>query len=574
MVRRELLVLCAFAMGLWGCTQTRQVDEPRVCVDYPRDLAPVVNAACGACHAAGNSLGGYTLNTYGQLLTPGNSGERPIDVGNINSPLLRRVRGENHPEATTSVVRALEHFVVDCAASYFATDAVHPTGFLNPSDPSFHGKALEASGYDFAACAKCHGAVDDLHADASKKPCRSCHEQGVTQCSTCHGGQLSTAPPRDTNGNIDRQSRGVGAHPQHVLAGPILGQSLSCDTCHITPTTWDAVGHIFLADGTLDRRPAEVVLGSAAAQNLTTHPERRSAPPSYDPVNLSCSNVYCHASTVNVGDPVPFYWTLGSGRTGCEQCHAPAALHSTHPNWVGPVHCAICHQQVANSAGQIVDASQHMDTHISVGLGTADCSACHGSNGNPLPPPGRAGEMLPSSRAVGAHAQHLSASEFMGALSCEVCHAAVPAGTFTEQIFAHIDGDGVPEVFRTASGTLLSGLVLNADASAALAAAGGATAIFDRTSDTCAVSCHGGSSSGANDTAPGVERAPRWTDPTSTPVICGSCHGIPPQSPAHPSSFGLNQCVLCHSTTVDATGDIQFAPDGTTTHINGVVEVN
>jgi hypothetical protein len=60
-------------------------------------------------------------------------------------------------------------------------------------------------------------------------------------------------------------------------------------------------------------------------------------------------------------------------------------------------------------------------------------------------------------------------------------------------------------------------------------------------------------------------------------AACGTCHGVPPATPAHrgvPAT--LASCTTCHPRTIDATGTIILTPGPgvvTSTHINGVVDV-
>ena len=106
--------------------------------------------------------------------------------------------------------------------------------------------------------------------------CVSCHAGGPTACATCHSAIAIS-----------------GSHGRHLGGGP-LGKAYGCNECHIVPKVYTDVGHIFLADGSLDPPPAEVTLGATAA--LTPTGDTRSAPPSYDPATQSCSNIYCHGA--------------------------------------------------------------------------------------------------------------------------------------------------------------------------------------------------------------------------------------------------------------------------------------
>ncbi|HET9751960.1 MAG TPA: CxxxxCH/CxxCH domain-containing protein, partial [Myxococcales bacterium] len=109
-----------------------------------------------------------------------------------------------------------------------------------------------------------------------------------------------------------------------------------------------------------------------------------------------------------------------------------------------------------------------------------------------------------------------------------------------------------------------------------LAVADGATAVWDRATATCTNYCHGGGGQMNNDVNFRL-RKPVWTLGSSQ-AFCGSCHGVPPSTPAHAgvSPFDFGKCAGCHANTVTANGTIIVTgPPGarTSAHINGVIDV-
>jgi len=82
--------------------------------------------------------------------------------------------------------------------------------------------------------------------------------------------------------------------------------------------------------------------------------------------------------------------------------------------------------------------------------------------------------------------------------------------------------------------------------------------VWDHTGATCSATyCHGSAS-------------PKWTQVDSTWNACGMCHGIPPPSDPHWEGMTINQCNLCHATTIDDRGIIINPAN----HVNGVLNRN
>jgi predicted CxxxxCH...CXXCH cytochrome family protein len=174
----------------------------------------------------------------------------------------------------------------------------------------------------------------------------------------------------------------------------------------------------------------------------------------------------------------------------------------------------------------------------------ADCTTCHGSDGNPAPPRSPRGETSTADPGVGAHRLHLRDTAIRLALACTECHV-VP--------------DGVNAPGHLGEPRLVWGPV---------ATARGAQPSWDGTELRCSgVYCHGGIPAIHG----GSSTAPIWTYPTepdySLPQqqICNSCHGWPPPAP-HPQ---LTSCAGCHGRTVGADGTIEVAGG---MHVNGAVD--
>jgi predicted CxxxxCH...CXXCH cytochrome family protein len=289
---------------------------------------------------------------------------------------------------------------------------------------------------------------------------------------------------------------------------------LACSECHIVPARWDDEGHI-LSKGVAITGPANVTFGTRAG--FTADPDDRKGPPTWQ--DGRCSNVYCHGDALHAAGgvaPEP-RWDDPSPAGACNRCHgAPPPNHAQS-------RCETCHPSSA----------PHIDGIVQVGSG--GCSGCHGDATSPAPPNDLSGNRLTTAIGVGAHRVHLDVpSRLRGPIACSACHL-VPAQVGDP---GHIDSQAPAEV--------------------------NASLGWDRTAQTCETAlCH-------------IAARPVWTQIGG--ATCGSCHGVPPATPAHRGvASSITSCVTCHPQTVDATGTILLTagPGATVTskHINGVVDV-
>jgi predicted CxxxxCH...CXXCH cytochrome family protein len=328
-------------------------------------------------------------------------------------------------------------------ASAQACERIHPAGIADPSSPDFHGALLRASGWHFDTCAQCHGA--DFAGGTAGSSCRKCHVDGPTACSVCHG-----APPP------------TGAHVAHA-------RKYDCTACHLMPTRWSDVGHLFAADGSVIPR-ARVTFGALAKQH---------AGPGWDGVR--CSGTYCH------GDATPA-WNGGPAEAACGSCHRiPPVGHASN-------RCGDCHGRVADNQARVLVDTLHVDGQLSLGDDSGTCLSCH-------PSPG------------GAHASHMLAPhQLRGPIGCNECHV-VPTAIDSP---GHIDQSRAP-VFPPGSGVL--------------ARAGGAMPRWDGT--RCAGTyCHGdatptwvpGNGAASCGACHGVPPATAAHDGVTSLADCVRCH--------------------------------------------------
>ncbi len=533
-----LTILLSGSLATAACSTVRDTNGRRECASWQEEIQGLFAERCSGCHAGDAPAGDYDTSSYQGVLGTGSDGISNLIAGEESSKILEVLQPENADSnhQLGDSYEQVRDWVVACEASYFES-ATHEGGIMNPADDDFHGRLLESRDWDFAFCAGCHG--DDFAGGKSKAACTTCHQEQPTSCDTCHGSGARFAPG--------------GAHQTH-LVGAALGKQFDCDACHDMPTDWSQIDHIRRADGSADPRPAEIRFGALAGAELD--PEERQGPPSWEPGTATCQNIYCHGAAL--GDTAsrkvtPVWTEIGTGQADCGSCHGlPPADHASES-------CANCHAQVIDEGGAIINLALHLDGSLSLGDGSAEeCASCHGKLGQPAPPRDLAGGSSTSRIGVGAHMSHLVSSRLRGPIACAECHV-VPENISSP---GHIDTDYPAEVF--------AGLE-----SSSLAFADGASAIFDRSSETCTVYCHGGGTMLSADTA-ALNQVPIWTLPGGNQATCGNCHGLPPQDGSHVQGVGLGDCVNCHSSTVDSAGGIivNSGPSGfTSNHIDGVVNV-
>lgn len=545
----SLVLLAPALLALVSCGKARtDVTGKERCVTWQEEIAPQFTERCQGCHTGAAAGGGYRTTSYAEVLG-GGSDATPDAIAGDESSVLLRVLDPLTADAThgpvTDLAPLVRRWVVDCNLS-FVTSSIHRAGILDPTSADFHGRLLREQKYDFGVCQRCHGT--DFAGGTSKVSCLTCHAEGPTACSTCHGA-------------IEKS----GSHGHHLGLGP-LAKKFDCAECHRVPATYKDVGHIFLADGSLDPPPAEVRLGATAA--LTPQGSTPPAPPAWDPATQSCTNVYCHGARLpdsGATHTAPVWSAPGTGQADCGSCHGLPPNHATAD--VKNDTCAACHPSVVDRSRLIIAPDKHIDGKVDFGDPALACNGCHGTAASPAPPPDLEGDMTSSARGVGAHAAHrLAPAGLRGPIACNECHL-VPAEIGSTGHFAG----------HAAGADLTPGAeVFPADPSVGVTAAlAGAQPHYDTATATCSgVYCHGAGTTLAHDTAAGVDRAPVWTGGGMT---CGvSCHGLPPVFSPHVPTMTRTDCASCHPRTIDPAGVLILSgPPGaeTSRHMNGVVDL-
>jgi predicted CxxxxCH...CXXCH cytochrome family protein len=389
------------------------------------------------------------------------------------------------------------------------------------------------------ACGTCHGAPPPAP-HPSTHECQMCHPGTITPegtidlesgnhingivdvtiegCSSCHGNENNAAPPKSLNGSEDTGTVEVGAHQAHLSGGTLRG-AISCDECHLVPDEMDSDGHFGEA-------PADLTWGILATMG--------DLEPEWNRTGATCASTYCHGGTLTGGSNTKPKWTTVDGsQDACGSCHGnpPPAPHPQNDQ------CNVCHPNTVTVGLEIdMAGGRHIDGKVD-GPG-ASCSACHGSNDNPAPPPAVDGETETTDIAVGAHQIHLSGGKIRKGVNCAECH--VIPGNLSDA--THMDVAPAEVVF----GELASG---------------DGEPIWTYGSASCSSTyCHGSTLSG------GEVEAPVWTVVDGSQTACSSCHGNPPPEP-HPQ---VADCNMCHPETVMADGTIDLEARR---HIDGEINV-
>ncbi|MCL4539690.1 MAG: CxxxxCH/CxxCH domain-containing protein [Bacteroidetes bacterium] len=215
--------------------------------------------------------------------------------------------------------------------------------------------------------------------------------------------------------------------------------------------------------------------------------------------------------------------------------------------------CASCHG--ADYRGGISGKSCytcHEETN-----GPLACNTCHGSLNNAAPPPDLSGNTSTTDPGVGAHQSHLAGNSYLSSVACSSCHVVPQAA-----------GPGI-HPFGTQSALVAFSGVATTETNTP------GSRFYDSTQPTvvpqpmfnqqtleCSNTyCHGDFKNGNNYT-------PTWNKTTSGQAACGTCHGIPPNTPIHRGQT-MQTCYLCHEPMIGPNGVIQDS----SLHVNGKLEL-
>ena len=270
-------------------------------------------------------------------------------------------------------------------------------------------------------------------------------------------------------------------------------------------------------------------------------------PPAPHPQSQSCNA--CHPATVDADNAIIPGGPHANGQTDVTFGHPDGYVASHSGDAIADIQsCTVCHGQSYDGgiAGVSCNAC-HAALSPAVSWQT-NCTFCHGTRREMFtldelapaaPPQGVRGGDASTDPRVGAHQKHLgNGSVWSNGFLCQTCHPLNGS-------LAHLDGN-VPVEFGALP----------------LASAEGVTPTFTKSTQTCAVYCHGSTLEG------GAATQPVWT----TSLSCNSCHGLPPPSGLHSDHARKNvACSRCHDGYTGASVN-------TATHVNGereaIIDVN
>jgi predicted CxxxxCH...CXXCH cytochrome family protein len=446
------------------------------------------------------------------------------------------------------------------------------------------------AGDTYKGCTACHASAPVLSATnphPGNTTCANCHPAGSaaasltgnallthadghldllrTGCTACHGdpntdnvlaaSPLASAPGyngtgRDTLGQTAVTTTEVGAHQAHLQQTTYRSASITCDQCHVVPTTNTDVAHATGVGSTNAR--ATITWGNLANG---TKSGQANTNPSY--VGPTCNSVYCHGANMLDGFTATKLtsWTWNSTVTlNCGSCHGTPPNVSPHTSTM--TQCAGCHP--AGYSLTAVNATKHMD-------GVKDFSGCDTCHGDPArvaqgtatnevtyaPPKSHLTTSTVtapiSQNGVGLHIRHVNDTTIEAdQLRCADCHVTADA--------SHPENDG--------EGDVRWGALANK----------AGTASWNDTAGSCGtVYCH-------NPTPASAGTVPVPTFFATNNLACVGCHRAAAtlDTNAHEmhvadasykgTTYG---CVTCHSTV---SNDTTIA--NKTIHVDGTAQVS
>ena len=411
---------------------------------------------------------------------------------------------------------------------------VHQSGNNDTTSANFHGNMLKANNFNLSSCKQCHSA--DLSGWITNVACTSCHNYPhvngfadttssafhglflkannftLTECAKCHGTNFTGNGSAQLNCKAchsvyphDPDFANTNSAAFHGLYLKANNFTLTdCGKCH---------GADFTGNGT------------SQLNCKSCHSEYPHIPGYATPNSSTFHGLFLKADNFNMSN--------------CQKCHG----NDFAGNGAAQANCKSCHTQ---SAGPLA------------------CNTCHGQFNDPTriaPPKDVAGNSSTDQITVGAHTSHLYTNG-ISIVACENCHKVPNANNVRDHFTS------VPHTI-----VVLDSLAIHGQAS---------NAAFSTSSGTCANTyCHGNFQFNKAD-APivnqyaftdnqmvGNNKTVKWTQLDGTQAPCGSCHGTPDGyiTPVGHIKIARTGCVSCHSTVVDANGNIINPAK----HINGQI---
>jgi len=436
-------------------------------------------------------------------------GNPPLDGTARNVPAGAVVGSHERHTAGTDI-----QYAYACTACHYNNTLVkHSDGFKNITGSSLPGNAYTAVGGKKVANSNnpTLGTCTNTYCHSTGRTNRQYNPPtwggAATTCLSCHAGRASAL------GAAAKSTSGFGLSTTHSQHLKYPAANINCNMCH-SKTAKDAAtlktysGVIKHADGNKTVTFNDINYGSYTSYKTSGADIGK------------CTNVACHG---------------GKTRTAWSN---QGAINATNT-------CTHCHGQP--QAANIPTGNTNRKMYAPGWVNGAYTGTSTDQN------------TADSDLRVGAHFAHLS-SMYMKQIKCNECHQ-VPSDPFdvsnNHMIGPRYSSQSI--TFAQASTATKNGVFTSFTSGTGVKAA------------TCSTTyCHG-SKLVQNDTA-GTYRKPSWNQNnliarTPSAAACGTCHGVPPNSvPAYNTGATLSTCTTCHSTVVDASGNII----NKLLHINGI----
>jgi hypothetical protein len=530
----------------------------------------ISGAACESCHSTtSTSTGGFvapswTMGVAGHSVVSGArcdschngqtfQGVTMVNAASLNSPHpsnLVSINGQDCGTCHGSVTSFQTSVTFNHAAQTNLTNcnychAANSTAALKGLSPTPGHMAIPAN----TQCTVCH--VNNANNYTSFLMTSFNHVTpaaatlGSHQCATsCH------------NDSVNYKTKGQVLSPIHINLAYTKIASVSCDSCHLTTTTFtgSVMNHTGITTGCSNCHGAQFTdIVSKPATHIVTAAECES----------------CHSvSSTSVGGFGAPNWTMNHAgiTSGCTTCHGGQSFQGSVPN--PPVTkavnhvttsaaCEVCHSVTNTSAGGFAVPNPAM-SHTGI---TTGCATCHtGAN---------VGTSV-TTISLGKPASHIATTA-----ACETCHTnTTTPGGFATWTMNHTG--------------ITTGCV-----SCHTGATVGTTVIMGKPSFHIATTAECETCHSASKTSTGNFAAPNWTmNHTGITTACASCHkttgdttvgtatvkGVPTGHIAITAA-----CESCHTSTTTpggfATWTMDHAANGNTSacatcHGNGKTLLN
>ncbi|SNB47899.1 CxxxxCH/CxxCH domain-containing protein [Geobacter sp. DSM 9736] len=315
------------------------------------------NNDCSACHAKRPTTGTHTQHVVGVGMTCAGCHKGAI-------------------EGSTASLQHMDHNV----DVYKTVDG----------DLGYPANKAKGSAFTSCSASACHGTLSPAWgANTNSYQCTKCHGKGTVLQNYSTGTHQQSAPGYDSVGLGTGRQTGtiisevsddpkVGAHDAHLRSRNNIGKPSLCTDCHAVPATALIAGHM---------NGSSLPSFSKFVKNVETS-TGSNVPYTWSSGALissysagTCSNTYCHGSTLPGGTDKSPKWNVGSYLDGtsadCAKCHGnPPTTSVKYPHAAGDTACSSCHPHDGHKSE--VDPLNGVPFHLNGKLeANKYCDTCH-----------------------------------------------------------------------------------------------------------------------------------------------------------------------------------------------------